>query len=81
MNYTEQKIAETLEKRKCDDSPLYLAVAVNLHKVNPSPESAYLIGKKYLACTPIIIGCFNGVHCTYKLVYINNIIDNKPFYR
>ena len=43
------KIAETLEKRKCDDSPLYLAVAVNLHKVNPSPESAYLIGKKYLA--------------------------------
>ena len=43
------KIAEVLEKRKCDDSPLYLAVAVNLHKVNPSPESAYLIGKKYLA--------------------------------
>lgn len=43
------KIAEILEKRKCDDSPLYLAVAVNLHKINPSPESAYLIGKKYLA--------------------------------
>lgn len=43
------KIAQVLEKRKCDDSPLYLAVAVNLHKVNPSPESAYLIGKKYLA--------------------------------
>jgi hypothetical protein len=43
------KIAETLEKRKCDDSPLYLAVAVNLHKINPSPESAYLNGKKYLA--------------------------------
>ena len=43
------KIAETLEKRKCDDSQLYLSVAVNLHKVNPSPESAYLIGKKYLS--------------------------------
>lgn len=43
------KIAKVLEKRKCDDSELYLAVAVNLHKVNPSPESAYLIGKKYLA--------------------------------
>ena len=43
------KIAEVLEKRKCDDSQLYLSVAVNLHKVNPSPESAYLIGKKYLA--------------------------------
>ncbi len=43
------KIAQVLEKRKCDDSQLYLAVAVNLHKINPSPESAYLIGKKYLA--------------------------------
>ena len=43
------KIAEILEKRGCDNSPLYLAVAVNLHKINPSPESAYLIGKKYLA--------------------------------
>lgn len=43
------KIAQVLEKRKCDDTELYLAVAVNLHKVNPSPESAYLIGKKYLA--------------------------------
>ena len=43
------KIAEVLEKRKCDDTELYLAVAVNLHKVNPSPESAYLIGKKFLA--------------------------------
>ncbi len=43
------KIAETLEKRGCDNSPLYLSVAVNLHKINPSPESAYLIGKKYLS--------------------------------
>lgn len=43
------KIAETLEKRGCDDSQLYLSVAVNLHKINPSPESAYLIGKKYLS--------------------------------
>ena len=43
------KIAEVLEKRGCDNTELYLAVAVNLHKINPSPESAYLIGKKYLA--------------------------------
>lgn len=43
------KIAETLEKRGCDDTELYLKVAVKLHEVNPSPESAYLIGKKYLA--------------------------------
>lgn len=44
-----KKISAILDKRGCDDTPLYLAVAVNLHKVNPSPESAYLIGKKYLA--------------------------------
>lgn len=43
------KIAEVLEKRGCDNTELYLAAAVNLHKINPSPESAYLIGKKYLA--------------------------------
>lgn len=44
-----KKIAEILEKRNCDDFPLYLAVAVNLYKIDPSPESAYLIGKKYIA--------------------------------
>ena len=43
------KIAEVLEKIGCDNTELYLAAAVNLHKINPSPESAYLIGKKYLA--------------------------------
>lgn len=42
------KIAQTLDKRGCDDSELYLAVAVKLHDIDPSPESAYLIGKKYL---------------------------------
>lgn len=44
-----KKIAATLEKRGCDDSELYLNVAVKLHEIEPSPESAYLIGKKYLA--------------------------------
>ena len=43
------KIATVLEKRGCDNTDLYLAVAVNLHKVNPTPESAYFIGKRYLA--------------------------------
>lgn len=43
------KISANLEKRGCDDSKLYLDVAVNLHKINPTPESAYLIGKKYIA--------------------------------
>ena len=42
------KISNVLEKRGCDDTELFLSVAVNLHKINPSAESAYLIGKKYL---------------------------------
>lgn len=41
-------IAETLEKRGCDNTQLFLSVAVNLHKIKPSAESAYMIGKKYL---------------------------------
>ncbi|MBO4575325.1 MAG: hypothetical protein J5708_08405 [Bacteroidales bacterium] len=42
------KIASTLAARNCDKSDLYLAVAIKLHKLNPSPESAYFIGKRYL---------------------------------
>lgn len=43
------KIASVLASRNCDKSDLYLAVAIKLHKLNPSPESAYFIGKRYLA--------------------------------
>ena len=43
------KIATVLANRNCDKTDLYLAVAVKLHKLNPSPESAYFIGKRYLA--------------------------------
>ena len=42
------KIATVLSSRNCDKSDLYLAVAIKLHKLNPSPESAYFIGKRYL---------------------------------
>ena len=44
-----QKIASVLASRNCDKSDLYLAVAIKLHRLNPSPESAYFIGKRYLA--------------------------------
>lgn len=44
-----EKIATVLSARNCDKSDLYLAVAIKLHKLNPSPESAYFIGKRYLA--------------------------------
>jgi len=43
------KIATVLSNRNCDKSDLYLAVAIKLHKLNPSAESAYFIGKRYLA--------------------------------
>ena len=43
------KIATVLSVRNCDKTDLYLAVAIKLHKLNPSPESAYFIGKRYLS--------------------------------
>ena len=43
------KIASVLAARNCDKSDLYLNVAIKLHRLNPSPESAYFIGKRYLA--------------------------------
>ena len=43
------KIATVLSARNCDKSDLYLAVAIKLHRLNPSPESAYFIGKRYLS--------------------------------
>ena len=43
------KIASVLAARNCDKTDLYLAVAIKLHKLNPSPESAYFIGKRYLS--------------------------------
>jgi len=43
------KIATVLSARNCDKSELYLNVAIKLHNLNPSAESAYFIGKRYLA--------------------------------
>ena len=40
-----KKITAILDKKKCHDGPLFFESSVNLHKLEPSPESAYLIGK------------------------------------
>ena len=40
-----KKITYMLDKKKCVESPLYFDAIVNLYKAEPSPESAYLIGK------------------------------------
>ena len=43
-----KKIATVLQSRKCEKCDLYLAVAIKLHRLNPSPESAYFIGIRYV---------------------------------
>jgi len=40
-----KKIASMLDNKGCDDSPLYFDVSVQLHKLEPSAESAFHIGK------------------------------------
>ena len=40
-----KKITQVLDSKKCVNSPLYFESSVNLHKLAPSAESAYLIGK------------------------------------
>ena len=44
-----KKITFILDKKKCVESPLYFNATVNLYKAEPSPESAYLIGKIMLS--------------------------------
>ncbi|HEY9115499.1 MAG TPA: tetratricopeptide repeat protein [Bacteroidales bacterium] len=43
-----KKITKILDKRRCQEEPLYFDATVNLYKLEPTPESAYLIGKLYL---------------------------------
>ncbi|MCK9290033.1 MAG: tetratricopeptide repeat protein [Bacteroidales bacterium] len=42
------KITNLLDRRGCQDDPLYLNASVKLHKLQPSPESAYNIGRLML---------------------------------
>ncbi len=43
-----KKIVKLLDKKKCVEDPLYFETTVSLYDLEPSPESAYLIGKLYL---------------------------------
>lgn len=43
-----KKITNILDKKKCVEDPLFFETTVNLHRLEPSPESAYLIGKMLL---------------------------------
>lgn len=43
-----RKISKLLDKKDCHESELYFKTTVALYKAEPSPESAYLIGKMLL---------------------------------
>ena len=43
-----RKIVNILDKKKCVEDPLYFEATKSLYEIEPSPESAYLIGKMYL---------------------------------
>ncbi len=43
-----KKIIYLLEKKRCVESSLYFNANISLYKADPSPESAYLIGKMML---------------------------------
>lgn len=43
-----RKIVKLLDKKKCIDDPLYFDATVKLYDLEPTPESAYLIGKMML---------------------------------
>lgn len=40
-----KKLTKLLDRKKCTDDPLYFDATVKLYDLEPSPESAYLIGK------------------------------------
>lgn len=43
-----KKLTRLLDKKKCTEDPLYFQATVKLYELEPSPESAFLIGKMYL---------------------------------
>ncbi|MDG2080511.1 MAG: hypothetical protein P8J47_01865 [Bacteroidales bacterium] len=55
-----KKITKLLDKKGCIESPLYFHSTVALYRLEPSPESAYLIGKmllkeeKYVEAVPYL---------------------------
>ena len=40
-----KKLTKLLDKKKCTEDPLYFDATVKLYELEPSPESAFLIGK------------------------------------
>jgi tetratricopeptide (TPR) repeat protein len=43
-----KKIVKLLDKKKCVEDPLYFDATISLYEIEPTAESAFLIGKMYL---------------------------------
>ncbi len=43
-----KKIVKLLDKKGCQEEPLYFETNIKLYEIEPSPESAFLIGKMFL---------------------------------
>jgi tetratricopeptide (TPR) repeat protein len=43
-----KKITEMLDKKKCQEDPLFFETSQKLYELEPTPESAYLLGKMLL---------------------------------
>lgn len=73
------KITNMLDRRNCTSDPLYLNASIRLHELQPSPESAYLIGRlmlkdeKYGKAIPYLEEATKSTdvsrsHASYKLL-------------
>ncbi|PLW98417.1 MAG: hypothetical protein C0593_05810 [Marinilabiliales bacterium] len=60
-----KKIIGMLDNKGCDDSPLFFDVSVKLHELEPSPESAFLIGKML----------YNKQNYTEAIVYLTQGLE------
>lgn len=84
------KITNMLDKRDCTDDPLYLNASRRLHELQPSPESAYLVGRlllkdqKYSEALTYLEEATKSdnvgrAHNSYKLLAeVNRALKNYP---
>lgn len=82
------KITNILDKKKCTSDPLFFEATVNLYEAQPSPESAYMIGKmlmiqqKYKDAVPYMEEALNMEDADKKqsayiyLAEINSFLKN-----
>jgi tetratricopeptide (TPR) repeat protein len=85
-----KKVTSVLDRRNCQDDPLYLSASMRLHELEPSPESAFHIGrlllreKKYSDAIPFLSEAtasenVDQAHLAYRLLgEIYREMNNYP---